>query len=161
MNTPRWPLALRLRIVSSTVGPIHCASGHALALEGEGPLVVSEARVLRDQRGGFFGLRFVGIAFGDGARGNAVGGKDDGQRSAVFGVGFGPSGAQVFGEGFGQERLVVPLVHEIESERQGCVRSLIAGTTAVARIESDAGARILRSEADGDDTLESFARRWP
>ena len=81
------------------------APGHALALEGEGPGVRCEAGGFRYQLGGFFGLGFVGIAFGDGARGNAVGGEDDGQRarqrSAVFGVCFFPSSAQVFCERFG------------------------------------------------------------
>ena len=77
-----------------------------------------KARFFRDQLGGFFGLAFVGIAFRDRALGDAVRGEDHGEFRSVFGAGFFPAGAQFFGEGFGEQGLIVPLLDEVQRERK-------------------------------------------
>ena len=74
------------------------AARHALTLEGEDPVVRGESDFFRDQRGGFFRLRFIRIALGDGSLGHAVRSKDYGQFRSVFCGGFLMPDTQLLGE---------------------------------------------------------------
>src|SRR6266704_678266 len=94
------------------------AARHALTLEGEDPVVRRKAGFLRDQRGRFFRLRFILIAFGDGSLGHAVGCKNYGQPGSMFRGRFLVSGTQLLSECLREQRMIVPLLDEIQGERE-------------------------------------------
>jgi hypothetical protein len=52
----------------------------------------------------------------------------------------------------------VPLLDEVQLERKISFTARLASNGAA--IEADAGARVLRREADGDDTLRSLTRNF-
>src|SRR5208283_1769985 len=124
----------------------------ALALKGERPVRCRQTRFSRYQFGSFFGLPLVGIALRDRALGNAVRGEDNGQLRPIFSARLLPAVAQFFGECFGEQRLIVPLLDKIDLEKK------ISVAHNRAAVKSNAGARILWRETDGDDALVALAR---
>src|SRR4029077_18532708 len=97
-------------------------------------------------------MLLVEIAFCDRTLGDTVRGEDHRQSRSVFGAGFFPTGAQFLREGFYEQWMIIPLLDEVQLKRK------IPVAANRAAVESNAGARILRSETDGDDALESLAR---
>src|SRR6266550_753456 len=81
---------------------------HALALEGEGPVVRGKTCGLRNQCSGLACLCLVRIAFGDGTLRNAVSCEDDRKLCARLAkCGF-PSGLELFNERPDKQGMVMP-----------------------------------------------------
>ena len=141
-------------------------TANALALKGEEPVGVVHAdggEALGDKLCGalgFDGVRVRGVLFAefrgarrsteaepvdDGAAGDGVRGEEDGDALAGRGAGLGPDGPETLGEGWASS---------------GCSAQPATNSTSMplrgledgAAIEADAGAGVLRSEADGPDS---------
>ncbi len=65
------------------------------------------------------------------------------------GAGFGPDGPELFGEGLGEERVFGPAGDEVDLHAFG-------GGHDGAAVEADAGAGVLRGEADGFEFADAF-----
>jgi hypothetical protein len=114
MNTPPWPFCFRGDDRVLNGGPEPSSARHALTLEGEGPVSLSQPRLARDQCGSFPCLSFVRITLRDGLLRDAVRGKDYWDIGSHFaGCSF-SSGEQFLREGLNQQGMVMPGVHEVE-----------------------------------------------
>ena len=85
----------------------------------------------------------------DGSAGDGVGGEEDGDAAAGYCAGFGPDGPEFFGEGLGEERVFGPAGDEVDLHAFG-------GGHDGAAVEADAGAGVLRGEADGFEFADAF-----
>ena len=130
-------------------------TGHALTLESKRPVSGFEARSLRHESGSLAGLRLVWVALGNGTLGDAVGSEDDGNLRLHLLTGSGPRSPEHFRKSFHQQWMDMPRLDERQGKRgSGFTVNRLA-------VEPDTGARILRSQADGDDLLHPIRRNLP
>src|ERR1039458_2368205 len=93
------------------------AARHSLALKSKAPRA-NLGDLRGHQRRGLARLRLVGIAFGNGALGNAVRREQDRQLRSVLSTSLRPASPQPLGKSCNQQGMIVPLLDKIDGERR-------------------------------------------